>query len=42
MGQCEIFSNLNESKLSDFTTYIEFNEGSDINTNIDNIIKMLC
>ncbi len=41
-GQCEIFSNLNESKLNDFTTYIEFNEGSDINTNIDNIIKMLC
>ena len=38
-GQCEIFSNLNESELNDFTTYIEFNEGSDINTNIDNIIK---
>lgn len=39
MGKCEIFSNLSESKLNDFTTYIEFNEGSDINTNIDNIIK---
>ncbi|UDN58091.1 ABC transporter permease [Clostridioides sp. ES-S-0010-02] len=39
-GMCEIFLNLNESKLDKFSyTYIEFNEGSDINTNIDNIVK---
>lgn len=38
-GKCEIFLNLNESKLDEFTAYIEFNEGSDINTNIDNIVK---
>lgn len=38
-GMCEIFLNLNESKLDNFTTYIEFNEDSNINTNIDNIAK---
>lgn len=38
-GKCEIFLNLHESKLKEFTASIEFNEGSDINTNIDNIIK---
>lgn len=38
-GKCEIFLNLHESKLNKFTASIEFNEGSDINTNIDNIVK---
>ncbi|MCC0632656.1 FtsX-like permease family protein [Clostridioides sp. ZZV15-6388] len=38
-GMCEIFLNLNESKLDNFKTYIEFNEDSNINTNIDNIAK---
>lgn len=38
-GKCEIFLNLDESKLDKFTAYVEFNEGSDINTNINNIVK---
>lgn len=39
-GRCEIFLNINESKLNNFSyVYVEFNEGSDINTNINNIVK---
>lgn len=39
-GMCEIFLNINESKLDNFSyVYVEFNEGSDINTNINNIVK---
>ncbi|MCP3317907.1 FtsX-like permease family protein [Clostridioides difficile] len=39
-GTCEIFLNLNESKLDKFSyAYIEFNNGIDINTSIDNIVK---
>ncbi|MCC0784402.1 FtsX-like permease family protein [Clostridioides sp. ES-S-0108-01] len=39
-GLCEIFLNLNESELDKFSfTYVEFNEHSDINKNIDNIVK---
>ncbi|MGX4600711.1 ABC transporter permease [Faecalimicrobium sp. JNUCC 81] len=39
VGICEMFLALDEDKLNKFTPYVEFNEGSDISKNIDDITK---
>lgn len=36
-GICEMFMNLDKSKLNTFDTYVEFNENSDIDKNINDI-----
>lgn len=39
IGICEMFLSLDEDNLNKFTSYVEFNEGSDISKNIINITK---
>ncbi|MGL6106652.1 ABC transporter permease [Romboutsia sp.] len=38
-GICEMFLNFDESKLNKFDAYVEFNEGSEIDKNINDISK---
>ena len=38
-GICEVFLGLDETKLDKFDVYVEFNEDTDINKNIDDISK---
>lgn len=39
VGVCEMFLALDEGKVNKFTPYVEFNEGSDISKNINDITK---